>query len=105
MIFIAMLLGLRASEILGLRWEDFDMEFRITSIQRSQVGQHTGDTKTEGSEEELPIYPDLYEVLEEWREDPSTAYTPRSTAGSLATSSPVVRSGAGCCSRTILSCR
>ena len=26
MIFIAMLLGLRCSEILGLRWEDFDMK-------------------------------------------------------------------------------
>lgn len=69
MIFIAMLLGLRASEILGLRWQDFDMEARVMSIHRSQVGQHTGDTKTEGSEEELPIHPDLYDVLELWREE------------------------------------
>jgi integrase len=67
MIFIAMLLGLRASEILGLRWEDFDMECRVMSIHRSQVGQHTGDTKTEGSEEELPIHEDLYAVLEAWK--------------------------------------
>jgi integrase len=28
MIFIAMLLGLRCSEILGLRWEDFDIKRR-----------------------------------------------------------------------------
>jgi integrase len=69
MIFIAMLLGLRASEILGLRWEDFNMDTRIMHIHRSQVGKHTGDTKTEGSEEELPIHPDLYEVLEAWREE------------------------------------
>ncbi|MCU1249422.1 MAG: site-specific integrase [Edaphobacter sp.] len=69
MIFIAMLLGLRVSEILGLRWEDFDMVRRVMSIHRSQVGQNTGDTKTEGSEEELPIHPDLYEVLEAWREE------------------------------------
>jgi integrase len=69
MIFIAMLLGLRGSEILGLRWEDFDMERRIMSIHRSQVGKHTGDTKTEGSEEELPIHGDLYAILQAWREE------------------------------------
>jgi integrase len=67
MIFIAMLLGLRASEILGLRWEDFAMERLTMHIQRSQVGQHTGDTKTEGSEEELPIHEDLYGILEAWK--------------------------------------
>lgn len=70
MIFIAMLLGLRASEILGLRWgDDFDMERRTMRIQRSQVGKHTGDTKTEGSEEELPIHEDLFAILEAWREE------------------------------------
>jgi integrase len=69
MIFIAMLLGLRISEVLGLRWEDFNMERRVTSIQRSQVGQHTGDTKTEGSEEELPIHEDLFAVLQAWKEE------------------------------------
>jgi integrase len=69
MIFIAMLLGLRVSEILGLLWDDFNMDTRIMHIHRSQVGKHTGDTKTEGSEEELPIHPDLYEVLEAWREE------------------------------------
>ena len=69
MIFIAMLLGLRCSEILGLRWDDFDMERRIMRVNRSQVGQHTGDTKTEGSEEELPIHDDLFEVLGAWREE------------------------------------
>jgi integrase len=69
MVFIAMLLGLRGSEILGLRWEDFDMDRRIMSIHRSQVGKYTGDTKTEGSEEELPIHEDLYAILEAWREE------------------------------------
>jgi integrase len=95
MIFIAMLLGLRASEILGLRWEDFDMERRIMSIHRSQVGQHTGDTKTEGSEEELPIHPDLYEVLEKWREEQTVdgVHTPVNgwLFGSLITGRPFWR--------------
>jgi integrase len=69
MLYIAMLLGLRASEILGLRWDDFDMDRRVMSIHRSHVGKYTGDTKTEGSEDELPIHPDLYEGLEAWREE------------------------------------
>jgi integrase len=69
MIFIAMLLGFRASEILGLRWDDFDMKQRVMRIQRSQVGQHTGDTKTDASEEELPIHEDLFEILETWRKE------------------------------------
>jgi integrase len=67
MIFVAMLLGLRASEILGLRWDDFYMKRRIMRVNRSQVGKHTGDTKTEGSEEELPIHGDLFDVLETWK--------------------------------------
>jgi integrase len=35
MIFIAMLLGLRASEILGLRWEDIDLDRLSLNIRRS----------------------------------------------------------------------
>lgn len=38
-------------------------------INRSQVGKHTGDTKTEGSGEGLPIHEDLYAILEAWREE------------------------------------
>jgi integrase len=66
MIFIAMLLGLRVSEILGLRWEDVDFDNRKLRIGRSQVGKHTGDTKTEGSEQELPIHDDLAVILQSW---------------------------------------
>jgi integrase len=33
MIFIAMLLGLRCSEILGLRWEDFDIKRRADTVE------------------------------------------------------------------------
>jgi integrase len=95
MIFIAMLLGLRASEILGLRWDDFDMVRRIMHIQRSQVGQHTGDTKTEGSEEELPIHEDLFAILEAWREEQTIdgVHTPinRWLFGSILTGRPFWR--------------
>ncbi len=39
MVFIAMLLGLRASEILGLRWEDIDLRRGTLSVCRSHVGK------------------------------------------------------------------
>ena len=69
MIFIAMLLGLRASEILGLRWEDIDFDRLVLNIRRSHVGKHVDDTKTEESEQELPIHEDLAGILEAWREE------------------------------------
>ncbi len=106
MIFIAMLLGLRVSEILGLRWEDFDMERRVMSIHRSQVGKDTGDTKTEGSEEELPIHEDLFEVLEAWREEQTIdgVHTPVNgwLFGNILTGRPY---WVGRYSRTISPCR
>lgn len=67
MIFIAMILGLRASEILGLRWEDIDLELGVLCVRRSYVGKSEDDTKTEDSEQELPIHDDLRIVLEAWK--------------------------------------
>jgi integrase len=69
MIFIAMLLGLRASEILGLRWDDVDFEKGILHVRRSSVGKFEDDTKTDESEQELPIHDDLRLVLDAWREE------------------------------------
>lgn len=67
MMYIAMLLGLRASEILGLRWEDVDFRRNILSVRRSCVGGTEDDTKTEGSEQDLPIHDDLAVVLLQWK--------------------------------------
>lgn len=68
MIQIAMILGLRASEILGLRWEDVDFEKATITIRRSVVEKDMDDTKTQASEAELPMHEDLAMVLKEWRE-------------------------------------
>jgi len=65
---LAMCLGLRVSEILGLRWEDVDLEKRSLQVRRSVVSGHAEATKTETSEDELPLHPELVEVLREWRE-------------------------------------
>lgn len=56
-------LGLRASELLGLRWEDFDWKGLRVKIQRSWVYGRVGATKTEGSEKWLPPDPNLVDIL------------------------------------------
>jgi integrase len=68
MVTLAMCLGLRVSEILGLRWEDVDPEGATLQVRRSVVNGHVWDTKTLASEDELPLYPDLVSVLRQWRE-------------------------------------
>lgn len=63
-----MCLGLRVSEILGLCWEDVDLENGTLQIRRSVVGGRVEPTETEASEDELPLHPQLVEVLQGWRE-------------------------------------
>jgi integrase len=67
MVQLAMCLGLRASEILGLRWEDVDLLGGTIRIQRSVVGKYQDETKTESSAETLPLHESLVKVLMEWR--------------------------------------
>lgn len=68
MVVLAMCLGLRVSEILGLRWEDVDLEHGRLQVRRSVVGGRVEPTKTEASEDELPLHPQLIEILREWKE-------------------------------------
>jgi integrase len=63
MVLVAGCLGLRVSEILGLRWGDIDWENLAVSVQRSVVGGKVYDTKTEASSKPLPIDPELGEAL------------------------------------------
>ncbi len=46
--------GMRESEILGLRWNDFDTEKQVIQVRRSQYRGQINPTKTEGSERGLP---------------------------------------------------
>jgi integrase len=67
MVQLAMCLGLRASEILGLRWEDVDLLGGTLRIQRSAVGKYQDETKTESSADTLPLHERLVKVLIGWR--------------------------------------
>jgi len=69
MIQVAMLLGLRISEVLGLKWKDIDFAEETITIQRSSVGQHVDETKTPESFATLPMHQELAAVIEQWRKD------------------------------------
>lgn len=48
--------------------EDIYLEGGRLQIKRSVVNGHVEDTKTEASEDELPLHSELVSVLREWRE-------------------------------------
>jgi integrase len=67
MVLVAVCLGLRASEIMGLQWGDFNWDDLTLLVKRSVVHGRAGDTKTEASRLALPIDPHLAAALEEQR--------------------------------------
>lgn len=69
MVKLAIGLGLRISEILGLRWDDINFNGKVVTIERSSVGKHLGDAKTETSRSVMPLHDYLVVTLLKWRED------------------------------------
>ena len=63
MVLIAACLGLRASEIIGLLWGDFNWEDLTLLVRRSVVHGRVGDTKTEASRLPLPVDPRLADAI------------------------------------------
>lgn len=63
------LTGVRASEQLGLLWEDIDLEAGVIQIRRVQErdGSMTLATKTEAGVREIPICTTLRKMLLEWK--------------------------------------
>ena len=60
-------LGLRVSEALGLRWEDFDWPHTTVTIRRSAYRGAIDETKTSSSKAKLPLAPLLAELLLAWK--------------------------------------
>ena len=65
-VLIALCFGLRISEILGLRWTDFDFKRSVVLIQRSAVGKRLNKLKTEYSQDEVPIERGFILELKKW---------------------------------------
>jgi integrase len=63
MVLIAGGLGLRVSEIVGLQWQDFDFEAGTLLVQRSIVHGRVGETKTEYSNDRVPLDASLIDAL------------------------------------------
>jgi integrase len=67
MVLVAQCLGLRISEILGLKWGDIDFENRTILVQRSVVGGRVDEVKTEYSKDDVPLDASLAAALLQWR--------------------------------------
>ncbi len=68
MVIVAQCLGLRVSEIVALKWGDFDFQNLTLLVQRSIVHGRIGDVKTEYSRDLVPLDPQLVLVLKDWRQ-------------------------------------
>jgi integrase len=55
-------LGLRACELVALKWCDLDWQAQTVFVKRSFVGE-INPTKSEASEDRLPLGPELIEFL------------------------------------------
>ncbi len=67
MCVVAMCLGLRASELVGLQWGDFDWKNRYVTIQRGVVIGRVDEVKTRYSNKAIPLDPVLASMLLAYR--------------------------------------
>jgi integrase len=67
MVLVAQCMGLRVSEIVGLKWGDFNFDEGTLLIQRGVVHGRVGPAKTEYSQDEIPLDSTLAAVLLEWK--------------------------------------
>ena len=68
MALVAGCLGLRISEIMSLRWSDFDLGRSTLLVQRSIVHGRVDDVKTEYSRDHVPVDSRLAEALLRYRD-------------------------------------
>ena len=68
MVFVAVATGLRVSELLGLKWGDYDFENQEILLSRGIVRQHIGVMKTEASRKPIPLDSAIAAVLIDLRQ-------------------------------------
>ena len=67
MVLLDIATGLRASELLALKWCDVNWSELTLSVRRAIVDDVTDDVKTKSSKAGLPLDPDLGELLLAWK--------------------------------------
>jgi integrase len=65
--FVVALTGLRVGELLGLRWQNIDLEARTLTVTHSLWRRALGPPKTRGSQRVLYLAPALFEALSKHR--------------------------------------
>jgi integrase len=68
MVMLAACVGLRRSEIFGLKWSDFNWLLHEIFIQRGFAEGYEDETKTESSNAKVPLHPMIVEALLAWRQ-------------------------------------
>jgi len=71
MCIVAACLGLRASELVGLQWGDFDWKNLEVHVQRGVVIGRVDEVKTTNSNRRLPVHPNLADLLLEYKAETS----------------------------------
>jgi integrase len=66
-VFLAATTGLRASEFLGLKWQDIDFATGEITLSRAIVQQIVGETKTETCKKPVPMDGALAQAFRSWR--------------------------------------
>jgi integrase len=66
-VYVAVTTGLRVSELLALKWCDFDFTAGEIKLSRGIVRQYVGVMKTEASRKPVPLDAGLADVLLSWR--------------------------------------
>jgi integrase len=69
MVLVAMLLGLRVSELAALRWSDIDFDNLRVTVERAIVAGRVDEVKTKCSKRLMPLHPALAEVLAAWKQE------------------------------------
>jgi integrase len=60
--------GLRLAELRGLRWGDFDYDNSLLNVRRTMWRTTEGLTKTDSSEDSVPVPPILRSILDLYRD-------------------------------------
>ena len=67
MVLLAGCTGLRVSEVMGLRWSRIDFESLVMEVREGYARSQVTKLKSECSQDELPLDPDVATVLLEWK--------------------------------------
>ncbi|HVO60319.1 MAG TPA: site-specific integrase [Terriglobales bacterium] len=67
MVLVAGCTGLRISEVLGLRWQSVHFERLVMVVREGYARSQTTKLKSEYSQDELPLDPDVATILLEWQ--------------------------------------